>query len=125
MAQELTGNTSAQSILRALEHNNYFIMSHFSVEHAYEYHPLFRDFLRSHARSVFNQDTLLSIRYKAAQLLDKSGQTESAFSLLKENGDWESMITLVTAHAPEMVKTRQVSLTEAMAGQSSFQGNTG
>jgi len=104
MAQELTGNTSAQSILRALEHNNYFIMSHFSVEHAYEYHPLFRDFLRSHARSVFNQDTLLSIRYKAAQLLDKSGQTESAFSLLKENGDWESMITLVTAHAPEMVK---------------------
>ena len=103
MAEELTNLSSASSILSTLNRNNYFTEKRFQNEPIYQYHPLFREFLLSRAKKIFATETLSVLCSRAAKLLEESGQTESAASLLREAGDWNEMVHLITKHAPPMV----------------------
>jgi ATP/maltotriose-dependent transcriptional regulator MalT len=47
MAEQLTGNSDAGSILDGLNRRNYFIYKSTQPAITYQYHPLFRDFLRA------------------------------------------------------------------------------
>ena len=104
MAEDLTGDGSAASILRSMNRNNHFVAAHFSPEPVYEYHPLYRDFLRHRADSVLHPETLRALRRRAAMLLEEAGQTEPALSLLLAAEDWEGMKGIIVTHAPEMLK---------------------
>lgn len=104
MAEELTGNTSAASILRGMNRDNYFVTARFSPKPVYKYHPLYRDFLRSCARKGLSNETLVSLRRKAARILEEAEQSDAALALLFPNDDWEGMAAIVITHAPQMLK---------------------
>jgi len=103
MAEELTGLSSASSILSTQSRNNYFTEKRFQNEPIYQYHPLFREFLLSRAKKIFSIETLSLLYSRAARLLEESGQTESAVSLLCEAGDWDGMAGLIMKHAPSLL----------------------
>jgi len=103
MAEELTKLSSAGSILSTLNRNNYFTEKRFQNEPIYQYHPLFREFLLSRAKKIFATETLSLLYSRAARLLEESGQTESAVSLLREAGDWDGMVGLIMKHAPSLL----------------------
>jgi LuxR family maltose regulon positive regulatory protein len=104
MAEQLTGEPSAGDILRDMHRNNYFIMRHTGHEAAYEYHPLYRNFLLSRSLTTFSPETLSMIRRTAAGILEKAKMTEAAVTLLKDIADWDAMIDLINNHAPDMLK---------------------
>jgi ATP/maltotriose-dependent transcriptional regulator MalT len=103
MAEELTGLPNAGSVLFTLNRNNYFTERRFHNEPIYQYHPLFREFLLSRAKETFSTENLSVLRTHAAKLLEESGQTESSVSLLREAGDWNELVRLITQHAPHML----------------------
>ncbi|MCJ7746147.1 MAG: hypothetical protein MUP27_00270, partial [Desulfobacterales bacterium] len=103
MAEELTNLSSAGGILSTLNRNNYFTERRFHKEPLYQYHPLYRDFLLSRAKETFSPKALKVLLHHAAKLLEDNGQTESAVSLLRDAGDWDELVRLITKHAPSMV----------------------
>jgi DNA-binding SARP family transcriptional activator len=105
MAEELTADSGSGDLLHAMNRNNYFTSEHiFSQETFYEYHPLYRDFLLSQAQKTFPDQTMNELRRRAALILEKGNQTESAIALLKEIADWAGMMALVLSHAADMIK---------------------
>jgi LuxR family maltose regulon positive regulatory protein len=103
MAEELTGFSSAGRILSTLSRNNYFTEKRFHPEPVFQYHPLFRDFLLSHAKERFSPETLSFLLRRAAILLERNDQTEAAIELLRDANDWDEMVHLMMKHAATMV----------------------
>jgi len=103
MAEKLTGFESASRILSQLNRNHCFTERRFRSSPAYEYHPLFRDFLLSRAKETFSLETLSDLRKRAAVLLEEADQIEAAIELMREAGDWGGMVKLILKHAPTML----------------------
>lgn len=104
MAEELTGDSTAGDILRYMVHNNFFISRQFPTYPVYEYHPLYRTFLLSRGRETLTHETAAGIQRRAAEILEREGQTEAAVSLLRDIADWEGMVRIIMTNAPEMLK---------------------
>ena len=103
MAEKLTGFESASRILSQLNRNHCFTERRFRSSPAFEYHPLFRDFLLSRAKETFSQEFLSDLRQRAAALLEENDQTEAAIELMRDAGNWEGMAQLILKHAPTML----------------------
>jgi DNA-binding SARP family transcriptional activator len=103
MAKALTGFKSASRILSQLNRNHCFTERRFRSSPAFEYHPLFRDFLLSRAKETFSSEILLDLRSRAALLLEEADQTEAAIRLMRDVGDWEGMVPLILKHAPALL----------------------
>jgi len=103
MAEKLTGFESSHRILSQLNRNHCFTERRFQSSPAFEYHPLFRDFLLSRAKETFSLGTLSDLRRRAALLLEEADQTEAAIELMREAGDWGGMVQLILKHAPAML----------------------
>ncbi|MCX5844196.1 MAG: hypothetical protein NT022_10725, partial [Deltaproteobacteria bacterium] len=95
MAEELTGNSAAGDILRYMVHNNFFISRQFHTNPVYEYHPLYRTFLLSRGRETLTHETAAGIQRRAAEILEREGQTEAAVSILRDIADWEGMVRII------------------------------
>jgi LuxR family maltose regulon positive regulatory protein len=102
MLVELTDNAGAGEILEELHQRNYFTLKHAAP--AYEFHPLFRDFLQRQARQALAPGELQSLRRKAAALAQADGQLDSAVELLRASGDFAAVGQLVLAHAQALVE---------------------
>lgn len=103
MAEELTEISHASRILSSLSKRNYFTEMRLHHEPIYQYHPLFREFLLSRAKSTFPERDLASLRCRAATLLEQAGHAEAAFSLLRGASDRDGLVRLITKHAPSML----------------------
>jgi len=103
MAEELTGNKAAASIISGLIDMNYFIHSHQSDRPYYQYHPLFRDFLLAHLKNGLTAAKLAGMERKAAGLLEANGWTDDAVRLYQRLGDWEPLASLLLKEAPVML----------------------
>jgi LuxR family maltose regulon positive regulatory protein len=103
MAEKLTGFESTHRILSQLNRNHCFTERHFRSSPAYEYHPLFRDFLISRAKETFSPETLLDLRRRAATILEEADQTEAAIELMHDASDWEGMVSLIMKYARSML----------------------
>lgn len=104
MARALTGRPAAGEILTALHKQNYFTNKQADDrEPSYEYHPLFRQFLVSHALRVYRPEAVASIRGAAAGLLDAAGRVEAAAELLRDAMDWQGLTQLVYRHAQSLL----------------------
>ena len=99
----LTGERRAGRILNHLSRNNFFTSRYDLTEAVYQYHPLFREFLRSRALRLLDHDTLLSLRTRAAALLEQSGADDAALALYAEAHDWASFQTCLLRIAPVMM----------------------
>ncbi len=103
MAQGLTGSTRSAEILSSLYKKNYFILKRPNAENAYQYHPLFREFLQSYANNVYPYDKLLSLRQRAAVLLEEAGENEEAAQLYIKSGDWKGLSGLIMKRAGGLI----------------------
>jgi ATP/maltotriose-dependent transcriptional regulator MalT len=102
-AAELTGNLSSGRILSALSRSHFFTELLPSAEPVYQYHPLFRDFLRFRAEEALPGESLAALRRDAAALLERAGRGEEAADLLVATGDWARLALLVHASAPGLI----------------------
>src|SRR5437879_3671063 len=100
----LTGAPDAGDWLEELHLKNYFTLKHAQAEPAYEYHPLFREFLLAGAKRAFASDRLQELRKRAAALAEADGQLETAAELLRACGDFEGTAQLVLRHARTLLE---------------------
>ncbi len=99
MAETLSGLAQAGSILAGLMRNNYFIDQRSLKEPVYQYHPLFRTFLRKQAKVHFSPDMFMDLNRRAVHLLETAGQIEEAFILAREAEDREMMKRIILQQA--------------------------
>jgi ATP/maltotriose-dependent transcriptional regulator MalT/DNA-binding SARP family transcriptional activator len=105
MAQSLTGNARAQAILDDLTRRNYFtVRIGGGSEDSFEYHPLFRDFLRARAADGLTPDAYRQLQVHAARLLETAGHIEDAVALLQDARDWSGKGVLIAKHALAVVR---------------------
>lgn len=104
MLAELTGHPAAGDVLEELHRRNYFTVKHAGASVAYEYHPLFREFLLARARQAFSGGRLQGLRRHAAALAQADGQLEAAAELLYACGDYRALATLAARHAAELLQ---------------------
>ncbi|TFZ05794.1 hypothetical protein EZ313_03815 [Ramlibacter henchirensis] len=99
----LTGDASSEALLADLHRRNYFTLQHGGAP-AYEFHPLFRDFLLGRARATFTPAELADLQRKAAALSEAEGQIEVAAELLREAADWDGLARLALGHAQPLLE---------------------
>ncbi len=103
MAKGLTQNPQAARILSDLNRRNYFIQRHVSQVRVYQYHNLFREFLREKAQEAFHLDELRRIRHHAARLCEEAAQSEDAVELFLEGGAWDEATRVILQQAPALI----------------------
>ncbi|MBI5848146.1 MAG: tetratricopeptide repeat protein [Nitrospirae bacterium] len=99
-AEQLTENEMAGQVLERLSRHHYFTQKY---DRAYQYHPLFREFLQNSAKRIFSETDRTRIQVKAAGLLEKSGRVEEAIGLYIESLDWGQTERLILSQAPALV----------------------
>ncbi|MGH8770378.1 MAG: BTAD domain-containing putative transcriptional regulator [Burkholderiales bacterium] len=108
MAEQLTAHRDAERILAELAVRNYFTLRDGASPPAYQYHPLFREFLLTRARASFTETRLHALMRDAARLLASAGQPEPAAELLRESGDWEGLTKLIFESAQALTQQGRV-----------------
>jgi len=104
MAERLTGCQSAGRVLAELSRNNYFTDWRAADTPVYQYHPLFRDFLRLQARRLWSAEELAERLRATARVLGEAGYPIEAAELFAEAGDHRGLAELVLAHAGALVE---------------------
>jgi LuxR family maltose regulon positive regulatory protein len=84
IAQALTGSDRAAATLEQLYRRRLFTHRHPGEPPTYEYHALFRQFLREQARGALGAEAHRGLMVRAAALLDANGHAEAAIELLLE-----------------------------------------
>jgi len=102
-ALAMTARDDAEALLSGLSRNHFFTEQRSVSNPLYQYHPLFRAFLKARARQTFARDELREIMRKAAGLLAGMGQVEDAAALYRTSGEWEGLVGLILAQAGPMV----------------------
>ncbi len=106
MAQELSESAQAARVLSELSARCYFTTTHVQAggDPLFQYHPLFREFLRSRAEAAFPVSSLNVIRTRAAELLEQAGQVEDAVQLSQEAGDEEGLVRLILSNVEALTR---------------------
>jgi LuxR family maltose regulon positive regulatory protein len=105
ICRKLTGLEQAGAILAELHRKNYFTAKYVSNhELAYQYHPLFREFLLSRAREVLPSLIFTYLKIKAAKILENSGSPEDGARLYGEVGQWDDLAQLILKNAPAFLE---------------------
>jgi ATP/maltotriose-dependent transcriptional regulator MalT len=100
MAEAITGNKQAAQILAEFNHRNYFIERRNGPDLTYQYHAMFREFLKSLADCRYSAAERFRLMQSAAKLLEEAGQVEDAVELFIEARDWPGLTHLLLNHAP-------------------------
>lgn len=100
LAQRLSGNSKAESLLHTLLHRNFFI---YQEGGSFRYHPLFRDFLLRTARREWSAEQLTQLQVKAAELLLERREPDLALPLLRTAGNWQRFSSVLLELAPAMM----------------------
>jgi LuxR family transcriptional regulator, maltose regulon positive regulatory protein len=110
MAERLTDNKNAGAILAGLNRRNYFTEKRHDPSLVYQYHPLFREFLRARVNKVFPPKYVITLQVTAARLLEDAGQIEAAAELYIEAADWMGLLRLLMNCAPTLVEQGRTQL---------------
>ena len=78
-----------------LSHSNFFTYSLDYQDTSFQFHPLFKDFLRKKADTSLSTATLTSFREQVADILTNEGRIEDAIDLLNQAGSLQKRITLI------------------------------
>ncbi len=98
-AVALTGNEEASRLLEYLYRRHLFIDRRRGEQTTYQYHALFREYLREELRRRLPRDEQRAATARAAALLAERGQADEALELHCEAGEWEAMCAIIGAHA--------------------------
>lgn len=103
VAIELTKNDAAEKILERLVSANVFTI-HRPAACAYQYHPLFRHFLRSRAAATFSVAEQRDLLLRAASIVRSHGDLEGATHLLLSAEAWSDAADLICEVAPQLTQ---------------------
>lgn len=98
-AGRIAGIREAEEVLSALHRENFFTERRGSVRPAYQYHPLFREFLREELEKTFGQDGLRRLMTRSASVLDELGDIEQASELLILASEWDLLAKIIKSSA--------------------------
>jgi len=104
MAGEISGNPRAAELLKDLNANHYFTDFLPGRPPIFQYHPLFREFLLTRARSVLDPRDLALSKSRAARILEKAGDVQASARLYAQVKEWDRLCALLRAAAPRMVE---------------------
>ncbi|MFU8858434.1 MAG: BTAD domain-containing putative transcriptional regulator [Deferrisomatales bacterium] len=104
VAEELTGRPQAGKILSALHRNGDFTEKGAEPEPVYQYHPLFREFLRKRATETWSEGEIAEVQRRAAELLLREGRPEEAAALLSDARDWDGLAGLILAEGQTLLQ---------------------
>ena len=99
----LSGNAGAGALLEQLHRDRLFTDRHDSEAVGYEYHALFRDFLRSRVDATFRDEGRRDLRSRSAALLAARGDAAEALRLHVDNADWSAAGALIVARAGGLI----------------------
>ncbi len=99
----LTGNARAETILRDLVRRNYFINRLPGGSMRYEFHPLFRSYLREELHRRRSAGERRAMQQKAGRILADGGEYSAAVELLSDAGAVDELVTLVLDHAEKLI----------------------
>ena len=116
IAVQLSGNAHAGALLDKLWRRRYFIDKSPGAEATYQYHALFRKFLRDKLQR--NRGPLARRRQagRAAALLEQHGDREAALSLYREAEDWTAASRLILGDAKSLFGVGRIRTLEAWIG---------
>ena len=97
--RQLTGNRGAAKILSELARRQFFTVLLSTPKPCYEYHPLFRRFLRHQARLCLDDDEFKQLQSQAGMLVSDAGDVDSAATLLIDAENWRALSALIQRHA--------------------------
>ncbi|MDZ3836212.1 MAG: hypothetical protein U0S49_02430 [Rhodospirillales bacterium] len=103
-AQALSGRTDADSLLKDLHRRNWFIVRREGQRQTYEYHPLFRQFLREHAAASWPADDVTRLKRATAAALEHAGDIEGAMELFLDVRDWAAVERILARQGPAMAQ---------------------
>ncbi len=112
LAEALTGSTQAPRLLDHLYRHHLFTdrrqgafqpCAAGSDSRAYEFHALFRSFLRHQASETYSAKKLSEIATLAAGLLERQGAVEDAVQLYLEAGNWPAAESLLLHEAERLI----------------------
>lgn len=110
VARELTGIPHAEDILKRLSAHHYFTEKSAHSHPAYQYHPLFRDFLLRRSRDELGAEHCRRITTRAAEILADAGETEEAVPLAIAAADWPLLSDLLNRQAPVLLAQQRFQL---------------
>src|SRR5450631_819215 len=99
LAEAISGNRGADKLLDYLYRRHLFTDRRHGSEINYQYHALFRAFLRARAAenlSLAERDAVASL---AGRLLEADGHAEDAVIMYLESADWSAATRLILQHA--------------------------
>jgi LuxR family transcriptional regulator, maltose regulon positive regulatory protein len=103
LAEAVTGKPNAIESVEDLHRRHLFTDRVAGAEVSYQFHALFRSFLKSRAAKVFSEIQSREIAWRAAASLAAAGQIEPAFDLYAEAQDWESAEALLIESAQTLI----------------------
>jgi LuxR family transcriptional regulator, maltose regulon positive regulatory protein len=103
LAEAVTGKKNAIEHIEDLYRRHLFTDRSVGGEKIYQYHALFRTFLKSKASIAYSLEECRLIAGLAAAELQIEGQQESAFALFVEAEEWESAEQIFIALAPQLL----------------------
>lgn len=98
------GGPHTGAILQSFAERRLFVDARDGLRTAYEFHALFRAFLRERAVRDFGQERTRALMRVAAEGLARSAQDEDAFALFLEAGAAARAADLFVRMAPEYIR---------------------
>lgn len=100
MAHVASGVTNAGDVLEELARNHFFVGRRSVPEITYEYHALFRSFLRQFSRDPAD---CAKIKRDTANILEAHGRPENAVDLYLDIGDAQAATAIILSLAPGII----------------------
>jgi LuxR family maltose regulon positive regulatory protein len=102
LANAVSGNPDAGKLLDYLYRHHLFTDRRQGPEMVYQYHGLFRAFLRARAAENLSSVERAEAASHAGRLLEEDGHAEDAVVMYMECADWPSAIRLILQHARQL-----------------------
>lgn len=102
-AGRVSGIKEAAQVLGELHRGNFFTERRLLARPVYQYHPLFREFLREQLESSYGDEGLKRLRIRAAAVLEELRNYEEAVELLAAASEWDDLARVLKNCAPELM----------------------
>jgi ATP/maltotriose-dependent transcriptional regulator MalT len=97
-----------KSLFQALSRKNFFTYALDTRGEMFQFHPLFREFLKKQAETEYSPEALEEMYNHAAAVLEKEGRHEEAIELLLQAGHTQESIEKIKHHGLQMLARGRV-----------------
>lgn len=102
LATAMSGLVDAHRLLEHMHSNHLFVDRRVGDEAVYQYHGLFRAFLRDRAHAELPQSEIDEAAESAARLLETGGQAEDAITMYLAARRWDGAVDLILSNASRL-----------------------